>query len=160
MNAETEDTSAWQRSIEKWNAMAKNTFWDYLGCQIAEIREGKVVVTLDIQPHHLNLIGIVHGGVHATLIDSAMGLVAMLARPRDSVVTTNLSMNYVAKAERGRIEVTAEIVHSSRKSISTQAYARMQNGELCAFGTGTFRVIDGGEPQTKAAENGRGKGET
>ncbi|MNJ45607.1 putative esterase [compost metagenome] len=143
MNAETENRSALQRSIEKWDAMAKNTFWDYLGCQIEEISEGKVIVTLDIQPHHLNLIGIVHGGVHATLIDSAMGLVAMIARPNDSVVTTNLSLNYVAKAERGRIIVTAEIVHSSRKSISTQAFARMEDGELCAFGTGTFRVIDG-----------------
>ncbi|MUG45757.1 PaaI family thioesterase [Paenibacillus woosongensis] len=143
MNADTEDKDALQRNIEKWNAMAQNTFWDYLGCEIAEIQEGKVIVTLDIQPHHLNLIGIVHGGVYATLVDSAMGLTAMLARPHDSVVTTNLSMNYVAKAEQGRISVTAEIVHSSRKSISTQAYARLENGELCAFGSGTFRVING-----------------
>ncbi|GAA0134362.1 PaaI family thioesterase [Paenibacillus sp. YSY-4.3] len=143
MNAETEDKGALQRNIEKWNAMAKNTFWDYLGCKIAEIHEGKVIVTLDIQPHHLNLIGIVHGGVYATLVDSAMGLTAMIARPDDSVVTTNLSMNYVAKSEGGRIVVTAEIVHSSRKSISTQAYVRLESGELCAFGTGTFRVING-----------------
>ncbi|WHX51284.1 PaaI family thioesterase [Paenibacillus woosongensis] len=143
MNADTEDKDALQRNIEKWNAMAQNTFWDYLGCEIAEIHEGKVIVTLDIQPHHLNLIGIVHGGVYATLVDSAMGLTAMLARPHDSIVTTNLSMNYVAKAEQGRIVVTAEIVHSSRKSISTQAYARLENGELCAFGSGTFRVING-----------------
>ncbi|GIP56345.1 PaaI family thioesterase [Paenibacillus sp. FSL W8-0186] len=143
MNADTEDKDALQRNIERWNAMAQNTFWDYLGCEIAEIHEGKVIVTLDIQPHHLNLIGIVHGGVYATLVDSAMGLAAMLARPHDSVVTTNLSMNYVAKAEQGRIVVTAEIIHSSRKSISTQAYARLENGELCAFGSGTFRVING-----------------
>ncbi|WP_083485011.1 PaaI family thioesterase [Paenibacillus ihumii] len=143
MHAEAEDKGALQRQIEKWNAMAKNTFWDYLGCEIAELHEGKVIVILDIQPHHRNLIGIVHGGVYATLVDSAMGLVAMLARPEDSVVTTNLGMNYVAKAEQGRIIVTAEIVHSSRKSISTQAFARLESGELCAFGTGTFRVIRG-----------------
>lgn len=155
MNAETGDKSALQRSIEKWNARAANTFWDYLGCEIAEIHEGKVIVTLKVQPHHLNLIGIVHGGVHATLIDSAMGLVAMIARPHDSVVTTNLSMNYVAKAELGRIIVTAEMIHSSRKSISTQACARMENGELCAFGTGTFRVIEGAEPQANAVDKGR-----
>ncbi|WP_019637949.1 PaaI family thioesterase [Paenibacillus fonticola] len=136
-----------QRNIERWNRLAANTFWDYLGCQIAEISAEKVIVTLDIQPHHLNLIGIVHGGVHATLIDSAMGLVAMIARPDDAVVTTNLSMNYVAKAERGRLIVTAEMIHSSRKSISTQAFARLENGELCAFGTGTFRVIDGAVKQ-------------
>ncbi|MNM59790.1 Thioesterase superfamily protein [compost metagenome] len=64
----------------------------------------------------------------------------MIAKPEASVVTTNLNLNYVAKAEQGRITVTAEMVHVSRKSVTTMAYARLDQGEICAFGTGTFRV--------------------
>ena len=128
--------------IQKWGHMAKGTFWDYVGCEVVEINDKYVVVSLDILPHHLNLIGILHGGVHATLIDSTMGFIAMLARPEHSVVTVNLNLNYVAPIEKGKVLVTAEIVHASRKLITTQAFARREDGELLALGTGTFRVLD------------------
>jgi uncharacterized protein (TIGR00369 family) len=134
------DSEELRQRLELWNQAAVGSFVDYLGCQVEEANEHRVVMTLEIRPHHLNLIGIVHGGVHATLIDSAMGLLAMIAKPEASVVTTNLNLNYVAKAESGRITVTAEMVHVSRKSVTTMAYARMDQGEICAFGTGTFRV--------------------
>lgn len=128
--------------MEHWGKIAKATFWGFVGCEIEELSESKVVVSIEIKPHHLNLIGILHGGVHATLIDSGMGLIAMIARPNDNVVTSNLTLNYVAPTEKGRVFVTAEIIHSSRKMITTQAFARTENGELCAFGTGTFRVLN------------------
>ncbi|MGG6312703.1 PaaI family thioesterase [Paenibacillus macerans] len=134
------DSEKLQQRLERWNQAAVGSFVDHLGCCVEEANGRRVEMTLDIKPHHLNLIGIVHGGVHATLIDSAMGLLAMIAKPEASVVTTNLNMNYVAKAERGRICVTAELVHVSRKSVTTIAYARLDQGEICAFGTGTFRV--------------------
>ncbi|AOZ91817.1 PaaI family thioesterase [Paenibacillus crassostreae] len=125
----------------EWEQLAKSTFWGFVGCVFEELKEQKVVVSIDILPHHLNQIGILHGGVHATLIDSAMGLIGMIARPENNIVTTNLTLNYVAPVEKGKVFVTAEIIHSSRKLINTQAYVRTENGELCAFGTGTFRVI-------------------
>lgn len=125
---------------EEWNRAAAGTFWDVLGCTIETVNDRQVIVSFEIQRHHLNLIGIVHGGVYASVIDSAMGMLAMIAKPEASVVTTNLNMNYVAKAGQGRITTTAELLHSSRKSITAQAFSRLEDGTLCAFGTGTFRV--------------------
>lgn len=121
---------------------AEHTFWGYLGCVLDRIDERQVVVSLTILPHHLNLLGILHGGVHATLIDSAMGIAAMAARPNESVVTTNLNMHYVAPVSEGKITVTANLMHMSRKMITTQGEVRTEDGELCAFGTGTFRIIE------------------
>jgi len=126
--------------MQEWERLSKGSFWDYLGAQVEQVNDRQVVVTLEIQPHHHNLIGIVHGGVHATLLDSAMGLLAMVNRPNCNVVTTNLNMNYVAKSSTGKMIVTAELIHISRKMITAHAFARMDNGDLCAFGTGTFRV--------------------
>jgi uncharacterized protein (TIGR00369 family) len=128
--------------LERWRKQAETTFWGLVGCEFEELTERQITVSLDIQPHHLNLIGILHGGVHATMIDSAMGLMAMIARPQESVLTTNLNLNYVAPIGEGKILVTAEILHMSRKMVTTQASARTENGDLLAFGTGTFRVID------------------
>ncbi|MBW5448280.1 hotdog fold thioesterase [Cohnella sp. CFH 77786] len=128
--------------VERLKEKAEHSFWGFLGCELEALDEKRVTVSLDVRPHHLNLIGILHGGVHATLMDSAMGLVAMIARPQESVVTTNLNLHYVAPTGVGRITVTAELLHMSRKMINTQASARREDGELLAFGTGTFRVID------------------
>jgi uncharacterized protein (TIGR00369 family) len=122
--------------------LAENTFWGLLGGQLIEWNEKQAVVSLDIKPHHLNLIGILHGGVHASLIDSAMGLMAMRAKPESNIVTSNLNLIYVAPIVEGRLVVTAEVLHSTGKTITTQAYAKTETGDLCAFGTGSFRVID------------------
>lgn len=128
--------------FEHWGKIAESTFWGFVGCEIEELSESKVIISIEIKPHHLNLLGILHGGVYATLIDSAMGLIAMIARPHDNIVTSNLTMNYVAPIEKGRVIVTAELIHGSRKMMTAQAFARKENGDLCAFGTGTFRVIN------------------
>ncbi|OZB95514.1 thioesterase [Paenibacillus sp. XY044] len=135
---------------------AKHTFWDFIGCELVEHKGDQVVVAFDILPHHLNLIGIVHGGMHASAIDSAMGILVMLARPEANVVTVNLNMNYVASTGEGRVIVTAEMIHSSRKLITAQAYARKENGDLLAFGTGTFRVLEKHAPEAQTGNNGRG----
>ena len=128
--------------LDRLRKAAKGTFWDYLGATLDLCSPEQVVVSLDIRPHHLNFLGILHGGVYAALIDSAMGLAAMAAKPGDSVVTTNLNLHFVAPVEQGIVRVYAEVVHVSRKSVTTQAYARNGSGGLCAFGTGTFRVVD------------------
>lgn len=136
------DSSVSNSKLEEWNKAAEGTFWDLLGCTIEKVTGSEVTAVLEIEPRHLNLIGILHGGVHATMIDSAMGLMAMVAKPEANVVTTNLNIQYVAKAELATmVRVTAEIVHVSRKSITAQAFVRTESGDLCAFGTGTFRVI-------------------
>ncbi|WNQ13056.1 PaaI family thioesterase [Paenibacillus aurantius] len=146
MEAGSEKLEAYLKELSR---AAEGTFWDFIGCQIGECHREKVVVTLGIQPHHLNLIGILHGGVHAAMIDSAMGIAAMASRPQETVVTTNLHLHYVAPVRQGTVTVTAEIVHSSRRMIHAEARACNDGGELLAFGTGTFRVIEkspGGGP--------------
>ena len=128
--------------LQRWEQAAIGTLWDYLGYEMVSVSAEEVVVALDIKPHHLNLIGILHGGAHAAMIDSAMGMIAMLAKPEADTVTVNLNLNYVAPIRQGRVLVTAYIVHQSRKMITTQAFARKENGDLLAMGTGTFRVKD------------------
>ncbi|MNR08432.1 Thioesterase superfamily protein [compost metagenome] len=76
----------------------------------------------------------------------------MLARPESSIVTINLNMNYVASTQQGRVIVTAKIIHSTRRIMTAEAYARKEDGDLLAFGTGTFRVLDrpvGGDHPSK-----------
>ena len=51
-----------------------NTIAETLGYDIIEAANGRVVITCEPNDTHLNPAGTVHGGLSATLLDSAMGL--------------------------------------------------------------------------------------
>lgn len=127
--------------FKKLAEAAETTFWGHLGCELVEITDSRVVIKLDVQQQHLNLLGIVHGGVHAALLDNAMGLLAMSARPKQKLVTTNLNIQYLAAVGVGTIEVTAEMVHQSGKTITSRGAVAALDGKLLAVGTGSFRII-------------------
>lgn len=121
---------------------AERTFWGYLGCRIEELNDRTVTISLEAESHHLNLIGIVHGGVLSSLLDNAMGLAVLAARPEEKTVTTNLNVNFVAPLHVGKLLVEAQIVHQSCKMITVSGRILGGEGNLGTIGTGTFRVID------------------
>ena len=57
-----------------------------MGMEITEFGEGLCVVELTVGQMHLNLGGMAHGGVHATLLDTAMGgtLISMMSKEEGS----------------------------------------------------------------------------
>ncbi|MBD8498652.1 PaaI family thioesterase [Paenibacillus arenosi] len=130
---------------EKWlNTLAeraRGTFWDYIGCEVMEASTAKVVLRLQAQQHHLNVIGIVHGGVLSSLLDNAMGLATMLLRPNENTVTSNLNVNFVAPMKAGELVVTAEVIHQSGRTLTCTGKVESSNGILGTMGTGTFRVV-------------------
>ncbi|NEW06550.1 PaaI family thioesterase [Paenibacillus sp. SYP-B3998] len=127
--------------IQRLAAAAEPTFWGFLGCEFVSIKDDVITIALEAKQQHLNLIGIVHGGVLSSLLDNAMGIIVMTARPEDKVVTTNLNVHFVAPLKEGRLLVSAEIIHQSRKMITTQGRVTDSEGNLGTMGTGTFRVI-------------------
>lgn len=135
------DESERERYMQQLSAAAQSTFWGYLGCRIISAEPRKAVVSLNVQPHHLNLLGIVHGGVLSSLLDNAMGLAVILTRPDEKTVTTNLNVHFVSSLRSGTLTVTAEIVHESRKMMTATAMITGEDGQLTAMGTGSFRVI-------------------
>lgn len=136
------DVEQTKKQFERMLEQAQHTFWGYLGCELVELDEHKIILTLDVQEHHLNFIGILHGGVHTSLLDSAMGLMAMAARPGSDVVTSGLNMHFTAPAGKGKVTAIAEIVHMSARTITTKGSLMNENNILCSMATASFRVID------------------
>ncbi len=57
-----------------------------MGMELREVSEGRVVFTLRPAEYHYNPLGTVHGGVAATLLDSAMGCnVIQLLKSRSTI---------------------------------------------------------------------------
>ncbi|EQD72310.1 thioesterase superfamily protein, partial [mine drainage metagenome] len=67
-------------------------------------RRGRVTVTGTVEPRHLNINGVVHGGVYATILDTAMGgAVVTLLRDGETTATTSIYVEYLSAAREGAI---------------------------------------------------------
>ncbi|MFB9329246.1 PaaI family thioesterase [Paenibacillus aurantiacus] len=122
--------------------LASRTFWGYLGCELIRQDEREVVIGLDIREHHLNMIGILHGGVHTSLLDTAMGMIAMSARPGEDVVTSSLNIHFTAPAKVGRVTAIASIAHMSGRMITAEGRLTGEDGKLLSLATASFRVLE------------------
>jgi uncharacterized protein (TIGR00369 family) len=71
----------------------------YLYCRRSD---GEIVIAMRITEQHTNMRGIVHGGMLASLADSALGLgLTMACEGRNSFVTVNLSTDFIDAARPG-----------------------------------------------------------
>ncbi|MDQ0494357.1 PaaI family thioesterase [Paenibacillus brasilensis] len=118
-----------------------NTFWSYLGCELVGADENEVHIALQAGPQHTNVMGIVHGGVLTSLMDQAMGMVAMGSRQMQSCVTTNLNVHFLSAMRQGALQVKARILHQAGRTITTEAEVRNSEGTLGCMSTATFRVL-------------------
>jgi uncharacterized protein (TIGR00369 family) len=70
--------------------------------QLASIEAGRAVFTLEPQEYHYNPIGSVHGGVYATLLDSAAGYAVHSMLPADVGYTSiDLTVKFLAAIRVG-----------------------------------------------------------
>jgi len=82
--------------------------------RIAELSEGRAVFTVEPAEYHYNPIGVVHGGLAATLLDSAMGCAVHSTLPAGASYTTlEIKVNYLRpmSAETGLVRCEANIIH-------------------------------------------------
>jgi uncharacterized protein (TIGR00369 family) len=114
-----------------------------LGFELVEVEEGRVVFAAQPGPEHYNPIGTVHGGLAATLIDSATGCAVHTTLPGGTgYTTTDLQVRFVRPITRdtGRIECVGEVVHRGR-TLAT-AEARLTAGDrLLAHGSASLLIL-------------------
>jgi uncharacterized protein (TIGR00369 family) len=81
-----------------------------LGAVVSEVDEGTARLTFDATDEHLNPAGTVHGGVLATLVDTAMGTAVRSATDDGDVpATSQLTVTYLRPGKPGRLTVDARV---------------------------------------------------
>jgi uncharacterized protein (TIGR00369 family) len=121
----------------------------FLGARLGRVEPGAVEVELDVGSNHLNLFGTLHGGLIATLADTATGL-AMLTSldPGLTHVTTSLSLTFLAPGRAGIVTARARVVKRGRRFGYAEADVVDAEGELLARATATFSVMPERDPPT------------
>ena len=93
-------------------------FLELLGISIDEAGPDRVVLSMDVGPEHLQPQGITHGGVHATLVESAASIgghlwIGATARG-SSVVGVANNTDFLRASTGGRLVATANPIHRGR----------------------------------------------
>ena len=115
-----------------------------LGYRLAEVGEGLAVFECDPGEQHYNPIGVVHGGLAMTLLDSAMGCCVHTRLPANVGYTTlEVKINLVRAitAKTGTIRATGRVIHFGNKTATAEARLEDAAGKLYAHGTTTCLIL-------------------
>jgi len=110
--------------------------WNTLGYRLADASEGTVALEWDAPLEYTFPTGdrlIVHGGMVATLLDTAMGHVCVAVLGWSSpFLTANLQVEYYRAATPGTLRAEAEVVNQSRRVVFCAARLYDEAGKLLA----------------------------
>lgn len=115
-----------------------------IGMTIAALDFDRCRIELTLRDDHLQPFGIVHGGVLATLIDTATFWAAFLRLPDDAgLVNVDLKLNYLKAVVRGHLRAEGECLRAGRQISYTVASVYNDDDELVAHGTSTMMALPG-----------------
>jgi len=116
-----------------------------IGMSLDEVDEGRTVFSIMPSAQHENPMGTMHGGMLATILDSAMGcaVLSMLA-PGSTFTTLELKTNYVraATANTGRLRAEGLVLHLGSRIATTEARVTDERDRLYAHATSTCLLIE------------------
>jgi len=115
-----------------------------LGFEVDVVEEGRIVFGLQPGEHHYNPNGVVHGGVAATLLDTATGCAVMTRLPFGSTCATlELKVNYIRSLTEGspRLSCEGTVLHLGRRSAVAEGRLLLPDGKLAAHATATLMIF-------------------
>ena len=115
-----------------------------IGMTILEVSEGRVVFSAEPAEYHYNPLGMVHGGIAATLLDSAMGCTVQSLLPAGTGYTTlEIKVNYLRPitVATGTVRCEGKIIHLGGRIAAAEARLTDAAGKLYAHGTTTCLLL-------------------
>ena len=111
---------------------------------LTELGEGRAVFTAEPAEYHYNPIGVFHGGLAATLLDSAMGCAVHTTLPAGAGYTTlEIKVNYVRPLtdKTGEVRCEAQVVHVGGRVATAEGKITDARGKLYAHATTTCIIF-------------------
>jgi uncharacterized protein (TIGR00369 family) len=121
-----------------------NTMAETLGYDVTEVVSGRVVVTATPNGTHLNPAGTVHGGLAATMLDSAMGLAIQSTLDKGLGSTTlefKISLLRPIMPDTGLITAEGMVLNCGRRIGTAEGRITDHQGRLLAHGTTTCLIF-------------------
>ena len=107
-----------------------------IGPLLARQEEDRCAYGLVIEPKHLNVHGVVHGGLIASLTDHGLGMIVWESVGREPCVTVELNLKYISAGQLGDLlTVRGEVIRATRSLVFVRG--------LITAGDRTVAMADG-----------------
>ena len=123
----------------------RRPFFALLGMHFRAMEPGYCRVDADFTPSlHGNAFGAVHGGVYASLIDTACYWALYCQMPEDQGYTSlDLNVTNLSAVRSGRLITEAKAVRQGRSISIAEATVKDEHGKLLAYGTSKLMCLEG-----------------
>ncbi len=116
----------------------------HMAMRMAAIDFDRARIELETGPQHLQPYGIVHGGVLATLIDTATFWAVFMRIPEDAgLVNIDLKLNYLKPVIDQHLTAQGRAIRSGKAISYAEARVLDATGKLIAHGTSTLMLLPG-----------------
>lgn len=116
-------------------------FFQHLSMSITDLGVGYSHVVLDLQNQHLNPFGGVHGGVYASVIDTATYWAVYCQCDEDAgLISIDLKIDYLSAVNNGRLKIKGRSIKVGKTMCLAEAFAADEEGKWIAHGTSKIMV--------------------
>jgi uncharacterized protein (TIGR00369 family) len=130
--------------------LKENSTAKQMGFALVNATRGRVLLRMKVDARHLQVHGVVHGGVLAALADTAGGLASYMACPLGTrVATVEMKINYLEGVERGTLTADAQVVRIGRHLAVVDCDVTDDQRRLIAKALMTFFVGPFPEPRER-----------
>jgi uncharacterized protein (TIGR00369 family) len=117
---------------------------ELLGFRLVEVDSGHAVFEMRPGEQHYNPIGVVHGGIAMTLLDSAMGCAIHSHMPAGAAYTTLEAKTHLVRAvsaDTGVLRAIGKAVHLGSRVATAEGRLVDAAGKLYAHATTTCLIL-------------------
>ena len=117
-------------------------FAKLMGMRMVDIRPNEAIIKIDMRDDLRQPAGVLHGGVTATLIDTAMAF-AVITRLAEGerASTIDLTVHYLRPHTDGTFTCNAKVLRAGRRIFTLSADVTNEQGKLIATAISTYTKL-------------------
>jgi uncharacterized protein (TIGR00369 family) len=145
--------------LERFRKMIENgkpimPFATLLGFSVKSVELGQAVIEIEMNEHHVNPSGTLHGGVYCAIADTAMGVAfATMLDEGEALATLELKINYLKPLWKGKILALGKVVKKGKVTGLVECDVLDENEQLVARASSTYMAISGEQAKNRTLPN-------
>lgn len=127
-------------AMERLNGLP---FAKLIGMRLTDMSPGEAVIEIEMRDELKQPGGILHGGVTATMIDTAMAFaVRTHLNDTEPTATIDLTVHYLRPLTEGKAICTGKVVRAGKRIFTVSADVVNGDGKLIATGLSTYTRLN------------------
>jgi uncharacterized protein (TIGR00369 family) len=130
-----------QSQIGKSITTSPSALGNWLNGTFVEAKEGEMVVSFVVRKEMTNVVGILHGGAAAAIIDDVMGMAVYTLGKEFVYVTVSLTVDFLDNAKEGEtIYAKTKVIRNGKTVVNVECHLVNTDGKILAKGTSNLVV--------------------